>query len=326
MFGRKYKIIELPSVSSAVSEKMHDFRQGDWLKDLTRIPIVSDGKFSYIEAKNGVVVISQTCDLVLKNRLTVQVVPLETLSPEIASLARAGKMPQYVHLPELGDLEFANLEVVATFPKAGIAFFDRTPGVDPNLIGGAFGKLVGRRFSRFPFPDVLAKWFEPLKKHVSSKSLNSNSPECEFFGRVAQLRIESRNGWDSSHPLEINLIVILEVGTLPMLAEDTLPEINATLSETLYKGNGELKLTSSQIAKKLKASTDPAESHWLWHALAEAWANICHPEDSSPLEVKRAISGGRVSFELLETVEFTLDRYFKTEMLDLDHLSEPTIS
>lgn len=325
MFGRKNKVIKLPSVSSAVNEKMHNFRQGDWLKDLTRIPIVSDDRFSYIEAKNGVVVISQTCDLVLGNRLTVQVVPLETLSPEIASLARAGKMPQYVHLPELGDLKFANLEVVATFPKAEIAFFDRIPGVDPNLMGGAFGKLVGRRFSRFPFPDVLAKWFEPLKKHVSSRSLKPNNPECEFLGRVAQLRIESRNGWDNSHSFEINLIVILEPGTLPMLAEDTLPEIDATLYKTIYKENGELKLTSLEIARKLKASTDPAQIHWLWHALAEAWANICHPEESSLPEVKRAISGGRVSVELLETVEFTLDRYFKTEMLDLDHLSEPTI-
>lgn len=322
MFGRRRKIAKLPTVELAVNEKMQTFRQADWLKELTEIPVVINNKYSYVEAKEGVVIISQTCDLVLKNRSTVQVSPLATLPSDIAKLARSGKIPQYVHLPELGDFKFANLDIVATFPKADIAFLERIPGVDANLQGGAFGRLVGRRFSRFPFPDVLAQWFEPLKKHVSTKSLNPNTPEYESFGRVVQLRIESKGGWDVSHPLEISLIVILEPGTLPMLEDDLLPEIDEVLRKKLYKDNGELKLNSAAIASMLKVSSDRVEVHWLWHALVESWANICHPEEGSSSEVKRAINGGRVLFEIVETDEFTLDRYLKTEMLDLDHLSD----
>ena len=269
----------------------------------------------------GVVIISQTCDVVQRDRLTVQVAPLIRLADPMAEEARNGRRPRYVHLPELGDDMFADLEVIATVAKPLLRGHERVPGVRADDDVRRFGQAVGRRFSRFAFPDDVQPWLQPLEDIARSKSQRPASPEGQAFSRVVELRLESENGWDSP-PFDLVLAVIVERGTLPMFPDDTLPEMSDALRRRLYHPNStNLKLTSGEIASLLQGANDAVERYCLWTALGDAWAAKCTPKSSAASNVRNAVS--MIRGEVIEADEYSLSRVRRSEVLDLDHLSPP---
>jgi hypothetical protein len=91
----------------------------------------------------------------------------------------------------------------------------------------------------------------------------------------------------------------------------------------LFKSNGDLIMTSVEIATRLKASTNESEKYWLWQALGLAWAETCGPQAGATQAVLDAVAGGKILCEVVESNMYTLDRLLSSEMLDLDHLSKP---
>lgn len=324
---RKFRIrrknLVLQPVDSSAGRRMRDYRQGDLLADLKSIPIATSNGIGAIHAKNGAVIISQTCDLVLSDRLSVQVAPLIFLPEHEASQARDGKRPRFVHIPDLGPLAFADLEVVATLSKEYVSTYNRKPGVHGGFDVGVLGRAIGRRFSRYPFPDEVTPWLSELERLATTKSHKPATPEHEFFEQVVQLRMESSNGWGGSGPYELTLIIIVQPGTLPMFENDEIPEMSSELFGALYTPDGELKMTSVGIATRLKECTSESDTYWLWQALGESWARVCRPPASASEDVLAAVKGGRILSEVVESNLYTIDRLLTSEMLDLDHLSTP---
>lgn len=322
-FRIRKKNLLLHPVPPAAAEKMLEFRQGDWLQELKGIPIATGNGIGSVYAKNGVIVISQTCDLVQSTRLSVQVVPLVYLSEPQASEARDGARPRYVHIPNLGSLAFADLEIVGTLSKEYVAKHARRPGVGNPTDTGILGRAIGRRFSRYPFPDSVTPWLQPLEKLAKSKSQKVSTPEHDFFESVVQLRLESTNGWGEQDSYELTLIVIVKPETLPMFPNDEIPEMDSALRAELFRANGDIGMTSTQIATRLKAYTNESEKYWLWQALGVAWAETCRPPTGTSQKVLDAVAGGKILCEVVESNLYTLDRWLRSEMLDLDHLSKP---
>lgn len=303
---------------------LSDFRQGDHLPDIDRLYLTaSSGSPMLVPTPDGAVVVSQTCDVVQSSRLAVQLAPLVRLSGITAEEARDGKWPRYVYLPELGEGGFADLEVVATVEKPALRGRRHLRGVVADDDVRRFSLAVGRKFSRFAFPDEVVAWLHPLEEVALSKTRRSTSPEGRAFARVEQLRIESETGWGSP-PYELVLAVVVTPGELPMFPDDELPTMPDALRRDLYDENtGALRKTAGEIAQKLDRTSDPVERYFLWMSLGAAWAAKCQPRGRVLPEVRSAVSSLRA--EVVSADEYSLARVLRSEVLDLDHLSAPRL-
>jgi hypothetical protein len=172
---------------------LDDFRQGDLLPGVTSIPVAGDdGQPQRYPAPDGAVMLSQTCDVTLADRLAVQVAPLVRLPEPSASEARGGKRPRYVHVPAVGPTSFADLEIIGTLTKPYLATRTRTPGVVSDDEIRRFGRAIARRFGRFAFPDEVVPWLAPLQDVVASKAVKPASPEGQALAHVVETAHRSR--------------------------------------------------------------------------------------------------------------------------------------
>lgn len=116
----------------AIATAWHDRRQAD-VVTIPTLPVISDdGAVRHHPSPDGVVLLSQTCDIVRDERLTVVVGPLCRLEEPERSQAREGKRPRYVAVPELGEDAFVDLDVIGTVDKGELARTPVTKGVDPT--------------------------------------------------------------------------------------------------------------------------------------------------------------------------------------------------
>ncbi|WUH97782.1 hypothetical protein OHR68_30335 [Spirillospora sp. NBC_00431] len=306
--------------SEDLQSKMLDFRQGD-IVSVPAIPLLGGaGNVEDHRTPLGAAVISQTCDLVQPDRVTAQLALVRELDPIRAKEAASGKRPRFVALPEYGANLFADLEVIATVSKDYLATLARKPGVpESDNTGGRFGRAVGRRFSRFPFPDELHPYLKPLQDLLQSKASKTASPLGLALESVTTLRLESTGGWRSSPPFNLVLLIVVAPGVLPDL-DDSLRPLPKKLADWAYKA-GSLYRSPAQIASKLTNAADPVDLTHLWQMLGDALADNCL---SSGLASEHATAVEAIEAEVIGEDEFTYDRYLRSEELDLDHLSPPT--
>jgi hypothetical protein len=270
-----------------------------------------------------VVLLSQTCDLVQANKESVQVAPIVRLPQTVVSNAAKGAMPGYVYVPFVASDAFADLDRMATVSKSHIAQLTPEPGAPERQ----FGMRVGRRFSRFPFPDEVTWWLEPLKKAAIGKSGNSNSA----LGRVLDdwvesLRLECDPSWHEGPPFQVTLLVLVRPNALPVLDEDNVPEPSTELHGRLYNSAGDVRQTPATIADWLLSGSyakSRSDTWWLWDAFGQSLAAVCKPKASAPKEIFSAVVDGRFDSEVATVREVTYERILRSEEIDLEHLSDP---
>ncbi|MFG2835085.1 hypothetical protein ACGFYE_08855 [Streptomyces zaomyceticus] len=307
--------------------RIKEYRQGDVVR-VVSVPLkVQPGVVDWVATPYGAALITQTCDVVLPDRATAHLVPVLQLPAAEAKANRNGRRPHLVHLPELGDCYFADLTYVATVSKSVIAAAERTPGVESIDAVRKFGQRVGRRFSRFAFPDEVVPWIRPLQSLVESKVSKEASPIGWALSKVASLRLECADEWEVA-PYLLTLCVVLEPGVLPPFPPDEIPTCSGKVNTWLYGPTGSaLVRMHSEIAKYLhdgeRTSLDAADRYWLWSALADSWAAMCVPAGNPTADILEAVEGGAVSSEILSTEDFSFERYRHSEEIDLDHLSSP---
>ncbi|MFJ4988151.1 hypothetical protein ACIP9H_30675 [Streptomyces sp. NPDC088732] len=309
-------------------ERIRDYRQGDVVR-VEKIPReVATGVVDWVLTPLGAAIITQTCDLVLADRPTAHLVPVVELPAAEAKACRSGRRPNLVHLPALGDCHFADLTYVATVNKEIVVESECTPGVKDIDDIRKFGQRVGRRFSRFAFPDEVVAWLRPLQSMAESKALKDASPIGWALKQVASLRLLCAGDWVNA-PHSLTLWVVLEPGVLPPFPSDAeIPGPSEKIAKWLYGEDGaELSRKHGEIAEVLQRETGgsltAADRFWLWSALAEAWAAMCTPPKSSSAEVAAAVEDGCVYSEIASAEDFSFDQYRRSEEIDLDHLSSP---
>lgn len=316
------EVSELGVLDEAITRTLTAYRQADVLEGLDSVSVLGpDGSQVSVPAPLGVVLISQTCDVVLPGRPAVQVARRIRLPTDEARDARDGKRPRYAHLPQLGDRDFTDLDVIGTVAKGQVAAFARTQGVASDEEIRRFAGAVARKFGRFAFPDEVVPWLRPLEEVVSSKTRKPSSPEGKALAEVVELRVEAANGWGSD-PYELTLCVIVQPGTLPTFPDDDIPPLPVALDTWLHNAEGELRRSSGEIAARLENAADPADRHWLWMGLGEAWERKCDPGSNASEAVRTAVAD--LVAEVVPADEFPLTRVRRSEVLDLDHLSQPT--
>lgn len=321
------KIGETP-VGSALtspeeSKSLEEFAQGDVL-NITALPIMnrSDSVEFQSISSGKAVIITQTCDVVQNKHEYVHLAPVVQIPEPEASNARDGKRSQYVHIPALGGDYFGDLTRIATLEKELIARAARSPGVTTDEEVRNFGRAVGRRFSRFAFPDEVVPWLRPLEVVIQSKHDKQESAVGRAAQKLASIRVAAEPpGWRGGPPYSLTLYFILKSGTLPPFVDDELPDFPDRI-RTWLRPSGTLMRTPSQIAETIEQNADdPAALYHLWLALGEAWAATCTPaRRDQTTEVMSALSGP-ITADVTTAEDFRYSHFRRTEELDLDHLS-----
>jgi hypothetical protein len=292
---------------------------------LDRIPVTGA---SFEECPEGVAIISQTCDIVLSNRPNVIVAKVVQLPVTEAKQATEGYRPRYVGLPDGGDRLFVDLEHIHAVSKKALVDKTFVHAIKHGDAAGVrrFSFLVGRRFSRFAFPDAITYWFDPLRQTIEDKYSNPSSPLGRVLSHVVELRVQA-DDWNAPQA-SVTLHIIVSSGGLPEVGDEhVLPETG--LARWL-RPNGTLSKNSSAIAERLSPRDGTKPSNWdayhLWNALGEALAEECTPKAKfmSKPGVRGAIS--TISGQVWSEDVFSLSLYRDTELLDLDHLSVPLAS
>jgi hypothetical protein len=208
--------------------------------------------------------------------------------------------------------------IVSTISKVDLAQLERKPVVLSSREQRVFAQRIGRLYTRFPFPDEVQPWLRPMEELLEKKAGKAESPEGRVLQRVLEVRVESEHGWSESEPpYDLTITLLIE----DALAEGY-PETSESLGLWLYDGSRAVKRGASEIAQKLLVAQSLEERTLLYDALAEAWANRCRSAeaDEDPA-VASAVASLRV--EVVPVWEYTMDRAYRSEQLDLDYLSPP---
>ena len=323
-------------VAPEVASELKTWRQGDVVRIPALLIIDADGNPCQYATPDGVALLSQTCDIVQADRLTVVAAPLVRLSDDVRRQAAKGKRPRYVALPAVGDDAFVDLDFIGTLRKESVVSCWQKSGLGPDdMAVRTFGRRVARMFGRFAFPDEVVPWLAPLADIVAEKYHKASAGEAQALRHIAEMRVEAARGWTAA-PYDLTLAVIVRAGVLPELDEDDQVDVPESLRAWLRTPDGGLRRMSGDIANRLFAaeldssgqttSPSPVERYHLWLALAEAWAQRCAPRGAARNDatIVGAVRGGFVAGELVSEDEYSLARYRRSEQLDVDHLSPPT--
>lgn len=267
------------------------------------------------------VVISQTCDVVLPKNPTVTLAKVTTPTKDALPRARAGAMPRYVRLPKLeGDL-FADMSYIETYAKEELCNLPFTPGIDldSNERQRDFSLSITRWFGRFPFPDEVVPWLRPVEEEIRKKYTKQGALGQLLNEDVIELRVET--DWKSKpHALVLHLIVRAEaLPTLDSVGAQADPAFLAKFRDA----DGKV-LKPSAIADVLVSTTDALERSLAFEALAEAFASICTPAAKHAREPEIMTAVSSTEGKLWPDDEFPLSQVRKSEPLDLEYLSEPS--
>lgn len=282
---------------------------------------VDIGSYSIVSTPHGAAVLSQQCDIIQTDRLTVQVAPIVPLTGGIAAEALIRRRPRFVPLPNAGDNLFVDLEIISTLHKNELVDLDHRPGVNSLAEARKFAQAIGRRFTRFPFPDELHTWLRSLEELLQSKASRPLTPEGVALSSVEEIRIEADNGWEGGAPYNLTILVIVSHGTLSYATGEDVPSQPDALGRWLRNSNGDLSKSAGEIAARLQRASASEERYYLWLALGEAWANRCRPSAAASDAERRAVNS--VDGEVVSAEDLTIDRWWRSEALDLDHLSAP---
>lgn len=311
-----------------LSDPWLERRQGDIL-DLSELPFVTADGWSTLNCPLGVAIISQTCDIVLENRPNIAVAPVVDLDGAEAVAALTGVKPRYVAAPNVSTSAFVDLKYIAVLNK----YYARNLNVlgtvvdQEDFVGARlFALQIGRRFSRFPFPDEVAPWFSGLQS-LAYKRHDSSTPVGKLLRDISEFRVQSHGGWDAG-PVELTLFVITKPGVLPDLTGDELAPATLPIRNWLKSGDRVVR-TLGEVAERLYPPSgvhalSADEVSLLWQAAADLLAAKCRL--TGALKENPAYSEAVVSItaELTSETEFTLADIRTSEILDLEHLSQPS--
>ncbi len=158
-----------------------------------------DGLHALTTEVDGLVMISQTCDVVrgCLERPYVEVAPLVAISEsELRTIAR-GRRPAFAIIPAVEDRHLvANLDRVMTVEKSIVASWARTPGCPTDQSRRDFAKALVRKRARVAFPDDFEEVAGRLVARIQDKH-DKNSEEGRALRALRQVRVRAAPSWDA---------------------------------------------------------------------------------------------------------------------------------
>ena len=145
----------------------------------------------------GFVVVSQTCDVVkpCSKSPFVEVAALIVVSAGFLEEVRKLRRPTFAYVPGVADrFLIADLNRVVTVEKAVVANWARVAGCRTDEERRAFADAVGRKRTRFAFPDLFNENQKRLKAHFEKLSKKKDA-ETAHLNCVTEIRVRAAPQW-----------------------------------------------------------------------------------------------------------------------------------
>ena len=159
---------------------------------------IEAGPTPVLDAVPGVVMLSQTCDVVrgCRDRPFVEVAPLiEVSGPWVEDIRRL-KRPAFAYVPGTVDKRLvADLDRIMTAEKAIVAGWPRTPGCETDGEVRDFAAALARKRSRFAFPDDFVAATRNLQERLIDKH-DRQTGEGAHLRALREIRVRAAPSWD----------------------------------------------------------------------------------------------------------------------------------
>jgi hypothetical protein len=155
------------------------------------------GLAAVVSKVRGLVVVSQTCDIVRPcgSRPLVELAALVEVDQGTFGHVRRGRAARYAHIPALGHVGLvADLDQIVTAEKAVVAPWQRRAGCETDEQRRALATALARKRGRFAFPDGFAA--RPLGTELA-KMYGQNSPEGNMTDALREIRVLAEPDWDA---------------------------------------------------------------------------------------------------------------------------------
>ena len=157
-----------------------------------------EGVVPVLEEVQGLVMLTQTCDVVrnCEQRPFVEVAPLVELNIHEVEDVHRLKRSAYAYVPAVAsDLLVADLDRTMTVEKSIVARWERIPGWETDQEIRDFAQAIGRKRSRFAFPDDFVHAMRPLQKHFTEQH-RKQSEEGAHLRALREIRMRAAPSWN----------------------------------------------------------------------------------------------------------------------------------
>ena len=159
---------------------------------------IEAGSTPVLDAVCGVVMLSQTCDVVrgCRNRPFVEVAPLLEVPGRWVEEIRRLKRPAFAYVPAtVGERLVADLDRTMTVEKAIVAGWTRISGWETDDDLRDFARALARKRSRFAFPDDFVAAARSLQERLTDKH-NRQTDEGAHLRALREIRVRAAPSWD----------------------------------------------------------------------------------------------------------------------------------
>lgn len=200
------------------SDPIQHWRQGDFTLDASGFFYGHESNsgeqfdiFMQTEGITGLIVVSQTCDIVRNSgrRHYVAVCPLiEVNENEIVPIEK-GMRPYLAYVENTDSNVFADLRRIMSIHKDLVAKWNRCSGFTTESKRVRFAAALERKFGQFAFPDDFNQAIERFRKRVWKKHDKSGSEIGAVYRSISEIRFRALPAWDARQR-EITVFAVLD--------------------------------------------------------------------------------------------------------------------
>ena len=169
----------------------------------------------------GIIVVSQTCDIVRScaKRPFVEVCALVEVSEQDLEDVRRLRRPAYAFLPGLSHLRFvADLDMTMTIEKSVLVPLRRVAGCETDAERRTFADALARKRARFAFPDDFVAAMGKVRQRLKERH-GRDSPEGATARALMEIRVLAAPDWDADQ-VTLHFLFILADTEPPPTSRD----------------------------------------------------------------------------------------------------------
>jgi hypothetical protein len=167
---------------------------------------IQPGATPILDQVTGLVVLTQTCDIVrdCRKRPFVEVAPLIEVTADELNDIRRLKRPAFAYVPATAaNRLIADLDRTMTVEKSLVADWRRVPGWETDGELRDFALALSRKRSRFAFPDDFVAAAEQLQERLAEKH-HKQSEEGAHLRTLREIRVRAAPSWDISEQVQLS--------------------------------------------------------------------------------------------------------------------------
>ena len=210
------------SSSDEVAEKLSEWQQGDfalecrelWFRDTVGSTEESDEEsdFGLDDDIEGVVVISQTCDVVRHPEAAPYVIvcPLIRVPEQKVRELSKGLSPRTCFIANVPTGIVVDLSRAMTISKELLVTWDRQRGCTNSREQREFARALEGVFGRFAFPEDFVASVSKFRRKVVDTYAKDNSDLGQAFRSIAEFRAYPHSDWSNDETVPITFIAVLD--------------------------------------------------------------------------------------------------------------------